>query len=341
MIRLVCGPPGAGKSTFVDQRAQPGDVVVDLDRIRATGVSDATAERIRGYLEDHAREHEDGDVWIVRTLAEAKEREGFASTVGAEETTVLATPAVIAKQRASSRDGSPDKDNTIDRWWATYTPSPGDTTIGAPDMGNLNTETTHPAGTEGNPQEQETPGTPQGGEQGERGWPADTPVAEMTAEQAAAYWKHHSRKHEGRARELEEQARKDAADAAAWREHKENQKPEEQRASEDAVRKAVAEAEARVRAETTGKIFQAEFRAAAARKGVDADAQLDYLDQARFITEAGDVDTDKITSFLETLPTGTQQTQGLPTDFGGAPKFEGGSGLDIGRELYKQLHGTK
>ena len=33
MIRLVCGPPGAGKTTFVGERRSDGDLVVDLDAI--------------------------------------------------------------------------------------------------------------------------------------------------------------------------------------------------------------------------------------------------------------------------------------------------------------------
>src|SRR5215218_296038 len=36
------------------------------------------------------------------------------------------------------------------------------------------------------------------------GFPADTPVTEMTTEQQAAYWKHQSRKHEERARSRED-----------------------------------------------------------------------------------------------------------------------------------------
>lgn len=31
MIHVVYGPPGAGKSTYVDEHRQPGDVVIDLD----------------------------------------------------------------------------------------------------------------------------------------------------------------------------------------------------------------------------------------------------------------------------------------------------------------------
>lgn len=38
---------------------------------------------------------------------------------------------------------------------------------------------------------------------GERGYPENTPVAEMTVEQQAAYWRHHARKHEDRLKAID------------------------------------------------------------------------------------------------------------------------------------------
>ena len=66
-VRLVCGPPGAGKSTLVREKRRDGDLVIDLDDIRASVGSEATARKLRSVMEDGARTHTDGDVWIVRT----------------------------------------------------------------------------------------------------------------------------------------------------------------------------------------------------------------------------------------------------------------------------------
>lgn len=54
MIYVVTGPPCVGKSTWVRERAAPGDVVVDLDRIALAITAEGTAHheydfRIRGY----------------------------------------------------------------------------------------------------------------------------------------------------------------------------------------------------------------------------------------------------------------------------------------------------
>jgi hypothetical protein len=77
-ITLVYGPPGAGKSTWVQQHAQPGDLIVDYDLIgTALGSPDrATHQRMhaainaaRNAVLNQIRKAEHGAtaVWIVST----------------------------------------------------------------------------------------------------------------------------------------------------------------------------------------------------------------------------------------------------------------------------------
>lgn len=67
----------------------------------------------------------------------------------------------------------------------------------------------------------QNPPQPAGQPTGERGYPENTPVADMTVEQQAAYWKAHARKHEDRLKAIdvtpEELARLREADAEMQR----------------------------------------------------------------------------------------------------------------------------
>lgn len=49
-LEIVCGPPCAGKSTYVRERAQLGDVVIDLDDI-LDGLTRRTGARVPGRIQ--------------------------------------------------------------------------------------------------------------------------------------------------------------------------------------------------------------------------------------------------------------------------------------------------
>ena len=85
MLYVVTGPPAAGKSTWVREHAQPGDVVVDYDLIAAAlsapssgtthdhqGAVRATAFRARSAAIREALSHAvDVDVYIIHALPPA------------------------------------------------------------------------------------------------------------------------------------------------------------------------------------------------------------------------------------------------------------------------------
>jgi predicted kinase len=42
MIQIVTGPPCGGKSTYIKDRAQPGDIIIDMDRIALALTTEGT-----------------------------------------------------------------------------------------------------------------------------------------------------------------------------------------------------------------------------------------------------------------------------------------------------------
>ena len=360
-VHLVCGPPGAGKTTHVAQHAGPDDVVIDLDEIRRT-VGPGQASMWRMAAERAAAEHKDSDVWVIRTLADPTQRADAAARLRAEDVQVLATPAALAKDRVLARDGTDDAHAPIDAWWETYQPRDGETVIhpdhdAHPDkeahtmvpkntyptpkevQGQNTHETEQDSGeTAGGSQQQEAPGSQE--QQRDRGYPENTPLAEMTTEQQVAYWKHQSRKHERRANEradYEELAEK----ASKWEEAQRAGMSDTERALEEARTQAREEALREARQETAEKLVAAEFRAAA--RDVDPkvlEGFLEDLNFSRYIGEDMSVDTARITDRVNGLPK-AGHTIPAPPNAQGFRRFQGSSSVEAGRAMYEARHGAE
>ena len=144
---------------------------------------------------------------------------------------------------------------------------------------------------------------PAGVNNGEHGFPENTPIDRMTAEQQAAYWKHQSRKHENTWKQvidknltpeqvLEMQEKLDDANRERMTAH--------QREVDDAKKAAAVE----TRAEIVPQLVQAKLEAAIARRdpSLDGDAvtaKVEFLDLSRFLTKSGEVDADKVSTWAE------------------------------------------
>lgn len=183
----------------------------------------------------------------------------------------------------------------------------------------------------------------------ERGFPAETPVSEMTAPQQAAYWKHQARQHEGRVKALgvtpdEVKALRDKAARADQLEY--DLASDKDKAVADAKKAAEQEAAAKARPQ----IVAAKLEAAAARKGVDEASltkALQFVDSSKFLTDQGEIDADKVTDFIQSIAPGMgnqqqQQRRGPGSDSqgrrAGAP---GEKSVASGADLYAQLHPKK
>lgn len=108
-VVLVCGPPGAGKSTWVERERAACDIVIDLDVIKAQlanvpiyqagdeWVRPALAERDR-QLAELARQPATTRAWVILTAPKAEQRDVWSRALQAS-VVVLRPPEIICRGR--------------------------------------------------------------------------------------------------------------------------------------------------------------------------------------------------------------------------------------------------
>lgn len=171
-----------------------------------------------------------------------------------------------------------------------------------------------------------------GGQDKDLGFPKDTPVAEMTAEQKAAYFEHKASKEESRRKGLSKVVGgKTAEQLAADLKELEELRTGRLSDNEKAIKEAADTARAEERGKVGGKLVTAEFKAALAH--VDADRRsalieglnLDIPDVARkYLNDDGDVDADKVKKYADSIAppdTGTQPQR--RRDYGAGQRRQG------------------
>lgn len=162
--------------------------------------------------------------------------------------------------------------------------------------------TENPDPNAGNPpaeqQQPGTPGTPATGtpsnepQLNAHGYPDNTPIASMTAEHQAAYWKFHSRKHEA---DLEIERKKNLSD-------------EEKEA--DRLR---AEGAASAGATHLADAVEGHLTALTGKTEAEITAALEFVDVSRFAGANGRLDKTKVKAFADTLGKTSEPTP--PGDF--------------------------
>ena len=113
---LVCGAPAAGKSTYAGRHAQPDDVVVDMDHLRAgRTLAEALSERNR-LLAMHAR-RTGSMLWLVAMAMRHAEREHWRWQLGADVVTLLPGEDEC-RQRIEQRGRNVARLSEVNReWW--------------------------------------------------------------------------------------------------------------------------------------------------------------------------------------------------------------------------------
>jgi len=134
-VFIVYGSPLSGKSTYVRENMEPGDLVVDLDAIRS-GISlqplytpapplQKTAFAVRDFLYEQIRirSGEWQTAWVIAGLPRKDERERLAARLGASLILVEATKEECHKRLLDCDDARGDEwAGYIDAWFRDYMP---------------------------------------------------------------------------------------------------------------------------------------------------------------------------------------------------------------------------
>lgn len=328
-VRLITGPPGAGKNTYVAEHKKHGDVVIDLDVLKANNptLSLEQVQDIRQRLED-AAQHIGSDVWVIRCVADANERAEHAKRMNASEVVVVETPAELAKAQARKRNRPGEKfdeiDAAIDRWWSQYGVIGSDLIV-RPGTGQPHSDRKKNMSDIQN----ETSGT-----ESDKGFPAETKIVDMTPEQQAAYWKFQSRKHEGNATNLKAEidslkAPKPAAPAA---------KDESDNApiDRDALRKELL---ADLKREQAPELVRSQFEAIIGERLPEdtRNSILEDLNLERFVKEDGSIDKDRIKEKAELLAGKDVSNVRKVRTHQGPRKTESTASVSSGKALFEEF----
>lgn len=134
--RVIYGPPGAGKTTYIAEHRKVGDVVIDMDALAvALGSPDyhdhpSSIKKVAGYIRVVAirKAFEVGvDTWVVDTWL----RTGILhETPGCEY--VLIDPGQTVTLRRAELDGRPESSMDAIRRWYLDPPTPPRSATTAP-----------------------------------------------------------------------------------------------------------------------------------------------------------------------------------------------------------------
>lgn len=158
------------------------------------------------------------------------------------------------------------------------------------------------------------------------GFPAETPVAQMTDAQRAAYYKHQNRQSDDKLKAFHGFTPEDVNTLWTRVQELESERLSEgERALREATEQAANEARAAVEAEMRPKLLASQLRSVAAPVfGGDKaklDAWLDGIDPAKFVGQDGDIDEAKVTNHLAAFvsPQGTPNPSFPWGQHGGQP----------------------
>ena len=126
LVRIITGPPAAGKTTYVQEHAYPGDVVIDLDALAQAlmppGTTSQPPQHIRhvaigarkAAIARATRLKENVGIWIIHSLPTPDQLQEY-KQMGWQVITIDPGEQVIRQRIADAHNGTAH--GIADRWY--------------------------------------------------------------------------------------------------------------------------------------------------------------------------------------------------------------------------------